>query len=250
MRKGWGFERMTRTRHLIVNADDFGLSPDVNRGIIEAHARGIVTSTSLMVRRAAAAEAGAWFRDHPMLAIGLHLDLCEWEYADDEWRMVYEVVPLKDSAAVAVEIRRQIEMFHQLMGTPPTHLDSHQHVHHSPPICELALDAARELGVPLRATKTGIHYCGEFYGQSNKGYPYPEGISVDALLKVLARLPAGITELGCHPAAGMDFESAYRPERVLELQTLCDPRVREALQQEAINLCSFRNWREIADRKT
>src|SRR5206468_2930594 len=58
---------------VVVNADDLGLSPGVNRGIIEAHERGIVTSASLMVRWPAAAEAAAYARSRPQLGVGLHL---------------------------------------------------------------------------------------------------------------------------------------------------------------------------------
>ena len=69
---------MTTQRFLIVNADDFGQSSGVNRGIIQAHCTGIVTSTSLMVRWPAATEASALSLKYPDLNIGLHLDLGEW----------------------------------------------------------------------------------------------------------------------------------------------------------------------------
>src|SRR5437867_1616393 len=67
--------RWTALRLLIVNADDFGYSRGVNRGIVEAYERGIVTSASLMVNRVAAAEAAEYGRDHPELGVGLHVDL-------------------------------------------------------------------------------------------------------------------------------------------------------------------------------
>ena len=54
---------------LIVNADDFGCSRGVNRGIIEAHEHGIVTSASLMVNRPAASEAAEYGREHPELGV-------------------------------------------------------------------------------------------------------------------------------------------------------------------------------------
>jgi chitin disaccharide deacetylase len=67
-------------RYLIVNADDFGLSEGVNRGIIEAAEKGIVTSASLMVRQPAAAAAAAYARKLDRISVGLHLDLGEWVY--------------------------------------------------------------------------------------------------------------------------------------------------------------------------
>lgn len=231
---------MTSRRFLIVNADDFGLSPGVNRGIILAHEQGIVTSASLMVRGAAATEAADYARMHPGLSVGLHLDLCEWVFANGEWQAAYEVVPANDAAAVAAEILRQLKAFHELTRRGPTHLDSHQHVHRTEPVRSLLLTHARRLGVVLRGEDTAIQYCGEFYGQSDKGYPYPEGITVDALSKIIQALPAGTTELGCHPGLGADADSVYRVERDIECRTLCDPRIGEALRAENISLSAFR----------
>jgi predicted glycoside hydrolase/deacetylase ChbG (UPF0249 family) len=67
-------------RFLIVNADDFGLTSGINRGIIEAHEHGIVTSASLMVRYPAAREAADYAKAHPELSVGLHFEAGEWRY--------------------------------------------------------------------------------------------------------------------------------------------------------------------------
>ena len=64
------------SRFVIINGDDFGISHGVNQAIIEAHQRGILTSTSLMVTGDACEEAVALARTHPRLAVGLHLVLC------------------------------------------------------------------------------------------------------------------------------------------------------------------------------
>lgn len=79
-------------RSLIVNADDFGRSHGINEGVAVAHSRGIVTSASLMVRWPAAVEATEIGRSMPALSVGLHLDLSEWEYDQDRWLPIYEVV--------------------------------------------------------------------------------------------------------------------------------------------------------------
>jgi predicted glycoside hydrolase/deacetylase ChbG (UPF0249 family) len=230
-------------KRLIVNADDFGLSAGVNRGIIRAHELGIVTSTSLMVRGAACTEAAEYARAHPLLCVGLHLDLCEWVFRKGEWEPIYEVVPTDDRHAVADEVARQLEAFTSMVGRQPTHLDSHQHVHRSEPILSILAGHARAMGIVLRSFDPRVRYCGNFYGQSDKGNPYPQGISVETLLDILGTLPAGITELGCHPGLDTGLQSVYRDERWVECDTLCDPRVRAVLAEHHIELCSFSDLR-------
>lgn len=232
---------MSESRFLIVNADDLGLSAGVNAGVFEAHERGIVTSASLMVRAPAATEAIAELPAHPALAVGLHLDLAEWRYENGEWRSVYERCALEDPVSVEDECRAQLEMFRELTGGRPTHLDSHQHLHMEEPVAAVAAGLAAELGVSLRA-KT-IRYEGGFYGQSGKGEPFPAGIEVERLLELIESLPSGWTELGCHPGLGVGVESTYGPERERELRSLCDQRVREAIERAGIELRSFKQLR-------
>jgi chitin disaccharide deacetylase len=226
-------------RVLIVNADDFGLSRGVNAGIIDAHRNGIVTSTSLMVRCSAAAEAVELARDYPKLSIGLHLDLGEWVYRDRRWQASYQVIDTSDRSAVETEIATQMAQFHQLMGRTPTHLDSHQHVHRSEPVRSALLAWATKLAVPVRHESPRIHYCGDFYGQTGKGEPMPELVSSAALQRLIRELPEGTTELGCHPGYGDDIDSTYRTERRLEVVALCDPIVRAAIDVADIRLSSF-----------
>ncbi len=230
---------MPAKRYLIVNADDFGLSEGVNRGIIRAHEQGIVTSTSLMVRYPAAAEAAQYAARHPRLSVGLHLDLAEWVYRDDQWLARYEVVPPDDPMAVAGEVGRQLEAFRRLLGRDPTHLDSHQHVHRNEPARSVVSEAARRLSVPLRSFTPQVQYCGDFYGQTGEGDPYPEGICLEGLLKTIENLPEGVTELGCHPGEDEHLDSVYRVERLQEMKVLCHPQVRAALESNQVVLCSF-----------
>jgi len=229
---------VTEPRFLIVNADDLGLSAAVNEGIFTAHASGIVTAASLMVRQAAATEAARQAAAHPRLAVGLHLDLGQWDYARGEWIQAYRHCDPDDAAAVGAECRAQLELFRSLLGRDPTHLDSHQHVHLSEPAATVAATLADELGVPLRDRE--VRYEGGFYGQDGKGEPYPETIQPGALASLIASLPPGWTELGCHPAAG-PVASSYDRERQIELGTLCDPSVRAALASAAVELRSWAN---------
>jgi predicted glycoside hydrolase/deacetylase ChbG (UPF0249 family) len=230
---------MVPERWLIVNADDLGQSPGINRGIITAHEQGIVTSASLMVCWPAAEQAAAYARGRPALSVGLHLDLGEWAYQKGEWVAVYTRGTRTDPAALRAELTRQVDAFCRLLGRPPTHLDSHQHVHREEPVQSVALELAARLGVPLRHFAPGVHYCGELYGQTAKGAPLPEAITVEHLARVLANLPPGTTELGCHPAAEADIDSMYREERLHELATLCDPRAALAVAAAGARLCSF-----------
>jgi chitin disaccharide deacetylase len=241
---------MSPQRILIVNADDFGCSPGVNRGIIEAHEHGIVTSGSLMVRWPAAADAAGYGRAHDTLSVGLHIDLGEWAYSDGAWVRVYEVVAAEDARAVAEEVDRQLLSFHRLVRSDPTHLDSHQHFHREDPLRSVLQVIADRLGIPLRHFCPYVRYCGEFYGQTNKGEPYPQGIGVEGLVRVLRRLPPGVTELGCHPGKDNDVDSTYGRERSEELTTLRDPRVHDAILEENIQLCSFRDIRADGQLRT
>jgi predicted glycoside hydrolase/deacetylase ChbG (UPF0249 family) len=226
-------------RLLIVNADDFGLSEGVNRGIVRAHEHGIVTSASLMVRQPAAEKAAAYARGRPGLSVGLHLDLGEWVYRDGQWQPLYEVVPADDPAAVAEEVSRQFERFVELVGRPPTHVDSHQHAHRSEPLRSAAQALAERLSVPLRHFTPAVRYCGDFYGQGRRGEPLPDLITPQALAAILRALPPGVTELACHPGEVLDLQSVYRHERMAEVAALSDPLVRAVIAEQAIKLIPF-----------
>lgn len=228
-------------RTLIVNADDFGLCHGVNRGVVEAHDRGIVTSASLMVRGAAAAEAAALAAARPALSLGLHVDLAEWTpVGEDGWAERYRRVDLDDPAAVRDEIEDQVRAFERLTGRAPTHVDGHQHVQRDPRAGRPMRLVARRLGVALRLDGGGVRWCGDFYGQEGRGRPFREGVGVERLVAIVRGLSAGCTELGCHPGLGVTAaESSYAVERTRETETLCDPRVAAALREAGVRLASF-----------
>lgn len=226
-------------RRVIVNADDLGMSVGVNDGILAAHDHGIVTSASLMVTRSAAADAALRARTRPRLALGLHLDLGEWEFLDGAWRHRHIVVDVDDPVQVTAEIDRQLAAFVALTGGPPTHLDSHQHVHRSQPARRMLRDRGQALGVPVRHGGSRVAHVGGFYGQWGTGEPLPDAISPAALIALLASLPAGTTELACHPGLDAALDSAYRLERLTETATLCAPLVLTAARD--LRLLSFRD---------
>lgn len=222
---------------LIVNADDFGACEGVNRGIVEAHESGIVTSTSLMVNRPAAAEAAAYGRRRPELTVGLHVELRRWRVrrlglprAVSEQRLV---------GTVARDARVQLDRFRRLMGRDPTHLDSHQHRHRIEALRPIFETLAGELEVPVRHLDSRVQFCGQFYGHDGAGKPDPEAITPTALVGLLEELPPGTVELGCHPGYTDGLREWYREERVQELRSLCDPQVRAAIDRLPIALISF-----------
>jgi chitin disaccharide deacetylase len=226
-------------RYLIVNADDFGYSRGVNRGIIEAHERGIVTSASLMVKQRAAEEAAIYARRRPELSLGLHVELQRWRLG----RLTSRPSPRADvrlRRAVVADVRAQLDRFRRLVGDDPTHLDSHQHRHRHEPARSVLLELAQQLAAPLRELDERVHFCGDFYGQID-GRPWPEGILPDALIDLLERLPVGVTELCSHPGFAEDLKGWYRAERAQEVRTLCDPAVRAAIGRFGIRLVTFRD---------
>lgn len=224
--------------YLIVNADDLGYSRGVNRGIVEAHERGIVTSASLMVKQPAAAEAAAYARARRELDVGLHVEL-DGPRRRLLWRrLARPTARLRN--AVAVDVRSQLDRFRSLIGDDPTHLDSHHHRHRREPARSILHELAQQLGVPLRHLDPRVHFCGDFYGQI-EGRPWPEGILPAALIELLEGLPPGATELCSHPGYADDLDTTYRAERVEEVRTLCDPSVRSAIDRLGIRLISFRD---------
>ncbi len=219
-------------RNLIVNADDFGASDGINRGIVEAHGGGVVTSTSLVVTGRAAAGAVALAREHPGLAIGLHWDL-DGEDADPS-------IDLESPAAVRAELARQLEAFHELMGRAPTHVDSHHHVHRRPEIAPIARELVAPLGVPLRE-ESEVRFIGGFYGQWEWQVTDLHHVSPQFLLWILRNEVAdGWTEISCHPGyVTDDFTSVYLEEREAELATLTDPLIRAEIDSLGLRLASY-----------
>ena len=217
-------------KYLIVNGDDFGASPGVNRGILEANRCGILTSTSVMVDTPWSGRAAALDRIAPDLSVGLHVQL------DGEGKG-----PTPAAGDCLAEILRQLRRFETLVGRPPTHIDSHHNVHRNPRFLPSFLEAAARCGRPLR-WQSQVRCVSSFYGRWG-GESHPEQIGVEGLLRLLdAEAREGVTELCCHPGyVGPDLKSSYSSEREIELRTLCDPAVRQALAERGIELLGFRD---------
>jgi predicted glycoside hydrolase/deacetylase ChbG (UPF0249 family) len=155
---------------LIVNADDFGMSPGVTKGIVESMTQGIVSSTTLMVNMPAAPAAVAAAREH-RLAVGMHLNLTTGRPVSPP-RDVPSLVRTDGTFHPLAEFRRRLvglrisigdmerEFSAQIeaarrMGIEPTHVDTHHHLHLWLPVAWALLRAARRCGVSkARTTRT------------------------------------------------------------------------------------------------
>lgn len=243
---------------LIVNADDFGLTAGVSRGILDARRNGIVTSTTLLVNRVI---APALLEDLKSsgLGVGLHLNLTLGaplsnpkrvpSLVDDEGKFVRDA---RQAAARAkaeearIELGAQIDAFRRFLGRFPTHLDSHHHVGCHEPIQTLLFDFAKAIKVPVRsqdgevraaARRHGLATPDHFFGESG---PEPYW-SAERLLEHLKALPAGVSEFMTHPGYFDDdlAYSRYGRQREVELRGLTDPRARELIEREGIRLVHF-----------
>jgi predicted glycoside hydrolase/deacetylase ChbG (UPF0249 family) len=222
---------MTAERLLIVNADDFGAGRGINRGVLDAHQRGIVTSASLMVDMPGAEEAAAIARSSPRLGVGLHICLTTEDHR--------ELIDLADAERCRTDICRQIARFEALIGRGPSHLDTHHNIQRDPRLLPTLLRVADEHALRLRE-HSDVRYFPEFYGQWD-GVMHPEQISVDSLVQMLnAKIGPDPTELSCHPGyIDPDFPTSYARERELELEALCDPRLPGVLAAQRIRLVNF-----------
>jgi predicted glycoside hydrolase/deacetylase ChbG (UPF0249 family) len=151
---------------LIINADDFGLLPEVNQGIIECFEAGSITSATLMVNTEGAPDAVELAKKHPALGVGLHFNLTQGKSISSaaeipslvdgsghfhnrsrfEKKMILGKIRLND---LKKEFTAQFDRFNDF-GLEMTHIDSHHHIHVFPSIFKIASNYARKVSLPLR----------------------------------------------------------------------------------------------------
>ncbi len=152
-------------KRLIINADDFGLCPGVNRAVVEAHNRGILTSATLMAGAPAAEEAAEIARQTPTLAVGVHLNLLiggpvmqsarvepllndSGDFAFSPAKLALtSLLSKRLRNAIEAELTAQIEWV-LARRIKPTHLDSHKHIHAFPTIWTIVCRLARRFDIP------------------------------------------------------------------------------------------------------
>ena len=263
-------------KRLVVNADDFGFTSDVNEGILRSHLEGIVRSTSLMANGPAFGHALRIARQHPSLGVGCHLTLVQGEsLASPGTRLPPSAAGLLASpptqAGALREFRAQIE-FLLGHGIRPSHLDTHQHVHLLPAVLDAVTTLADEFRIPwirrpfdtpfgmAPALRAGlslairpwrIPFEQRLQRSRCRTSDYFAGFvatgTMDArwLAGVLAGLPDGIGELMCHPGVcGPELRRAptkLKRSREREMDALCSPEVRRAVAEHGVELLSYRD---------
>ena len=265
-------------RQLIVNADDFGFTRDVNRGIIEAHTHGILTAATLMANGDAFDDAVRLAREHPSLDVGCHLVLVQG-------RSVLRpgaALPASVSHLVSALCRRGIRVYDELRaqveriagaGLRPTHLDTHKHTHLLPPVLDAVCRLSREFAIPWvrrpfdfplsagsvpfmqRALSRSLHGLRvQFHGKLARhgcrttdqfaGFQLTGRFRARELAELLRALPPGVTEFMCHPGYCTDelraMSTRLKDSRAQELEALVAAEVREVLNSERIQLVSYR----------
>jgi predicted glycoside hydrolase/deacetylase ChbG (UPF0249 family) len=239
-------------KYLIINADDFGLSASVNRGIIEAHFFGTVSSTTLMCNMPGFREAVSLANAIPTLGVGLHFNLTYGKPVSKKW-IVPSLINHKGIFSrnskkwrpeeIALELEAQFSRL-AATGLKPTHLDSHHHIHIDSKLVYQAMKhlAIRE-HIPMRlnsseADPQALIRCTDHLILDT----YDNEDSVNKLLYYLEHLQDGITELMCHPGYVDDVVRTYSKctdARELELLVFKDQRIIDKMLELDIHLAHF-----------
>jgi predicted glycoside hydrolase/deacetylase ChbG (UPF0249 family) len=270
---------LKQRKQLVVNADDFGFTPDVNEGIIEAHRGGILTATTLMANGAAFDDAVRLAAGTPELDIGCHLVLVSGRSV-----LTGRPLPVTVPQLLGAMARRELRVYDELVaqvrrildaGIRPTHLDTHKHTHLAPPVLEAVARIGAEFGIrwvrrpldfPLSAANGAVprvkrltasalgllrrrfHRVLQRHGCRTTdhfaGFQITGCFRTAELVALLGVLPEGMTELMCHPGrCGETLRQArtrLKESREHELEALVAPEVRTAVESNGIELVNFR----------
>lgn len=263
-------------RALIINGDDFGMTPATTSGVIRAFSDGLLTSASLVTNMASSPEAIRFARGHPALDLGIHLNFLRgepvWPPAhvasllgpDGRFRRTTRawVTALAMGSIqlqqVLLEARAQIRRALDA-GVRLTHLDAERHLHLLPGLTDVVARVAREFAIPV--VRRAPWYPGAAWKTHTLrrlawgARPFPGQLipsvapspSWNGYRQALDQLPEGVTELICHPAEPALREpnaSVMDPffthhDRVEELRLLVGDTLRGALDAAHISLTDF-----------
>ena len=271
---------MSTSKQLVVNADDFGFTQDVNQGIIEAHQRGILTATTLMANGDAFDDAVRLARENPTLDVGAHLVLI----GGRGLAAPNEPLPSSVTRLLAAIALNQIRIYDELAaqvrrildaGIRLTHLDTHKHTHLAPPVLDAVARIAEEFGIPwvrrpfdlpitaARATATrrkravngGLALVRARFQKALTlrhckttdhfaGFQITGRFRTQELVALIQALPEGSTELMCHPGrCSAELAAAstrLKQSREDELTALTAPETRRAIVESRVELVNYR----------
>jgi chitin disaccharide deacetylase len=254
-------------KRLIINADDFGFTSEVNAGIVHAHREGVLTSTTLMANGDAFEDAVRLAHQTPSLDVGCHLVLVQGQSL-----LTGKLFPEHPKAVLSALFRGELDVYAELKaqiqrilsaGIKPTHLDSHKHTHIVPRVFRAVARLAQEFEIPyvrlpLDSTapfarlpcrlvdpfyrRTAVQY-GAKLTDHFLGFRLTGSLDAASFRAALARLPDGTTEFMCHPGfLGPELKRAatrLKESRVRELEALTAPGIREFMAAESIRLVTF-----------
>ncbi|MBV8817830.1 MAG: ChbG/HpnK family deacetylase [Acidobacteriaceae bacterium] len=258
-------------KQLIVNADDFGFTRDVNAGIVEAHRNGILTATTLMATGEAFEDAVRLARQTPSLDVGCHLVL-----------VGAPGLPANVGALMRSLLRREIRIYDELVkqirrimdaGIEPTHLDTHKHTHLMPPVLSAVARSSEEFHIPwvrrpfdFPAQANGIGVGKRLVSRSFglvrprfqktlsahgcrmtdhfAGFRITGRYDAAELARLIEQLPEGSTEFMCHPGFCTDelrgAQTRLKESREQELRALTSAEVRRAIESASVKLSNYR----------
>ena len=249
---------------LVITADDFGMSPEVNEAVERAHQDGVLTAASLMVSGAAAREAVAIARRLPTLRVGLHLVLLEGrptlrpqqipDLVQPNGHLRSDMVRLAFEFAGKPDMRRQLkrEIAAQFaafarIGLPLDHVNAHKHFHMHPLIAAQVIEVGRQFGMrALRVPREPGHAmapgCAVLLAQARRaslvmpdavlGLRWTGQMTRERMLAAVEHLPDGMVEIYTHPATSDSFPGSARGYRYRdELAALVDRDVIAAVKR-------------------
>ncbi len=261
-------------KFLIVNADDFGLSEEISKGIISASEKGIVTSTSVVANGKYFKEGISLLKD-VRLDVGVHLSLVGGEkpltgtidgLVDERGLFFQEfkdVIPRiitnrYDRNGLRNELFEQVGLLKDV-GVDISHIDSHQHLHILPGIREITVEIARNFNIRwVRLPRPGffsvfglsMHILSKIlshklknnrlsYTDHFEGFELSGSMNEKALTGIINNLKEGVTELIVHPGydSSGDYKWGYGWEE--ELNALCSGNIKSLIKDKEILLKSF-----------
>lgn len=267
---------MMHEKLLIVNADDYGFTREVSRGIRYAYLNGIVTSTTAMMNmEGVLGDLKEAVLETPKLGIGVHLvlttgspvlpisevpSLVDNNGQFPKIKTIYEVLPKMNPDHVYKEWKAQIEKITD-SGIQADHLDSHHHVSYlDRMLFQIMLSLANEFSIPIRRIPsqstpgligTVPENLYDYQTQTQVQSPinletefYGEGVSDHLLHTILYKLGRGSNEMMTHPGFVDDIlytKSSYSANRGVELEILGSKRTKSLTDELDIKLTTFKS---------